>query len=246
MTTQTQKLKTAPAAHKHPSAKPLQDRIFAEKESDAWFLRNRALLQRCDPAADVPMRMMELYQLTPRRVLEIGASNGYGLAAIHERYGARVVAVEPSTSSIRDGRARFPNVRFVRGQADSIPLQETFDLTIVSFVFHWIDRANFLQSMAEIDRLVEESGFLLIADFYPSGPVKVPYHHVPDQGLYTYKLNYAEAFVASAQYELVGLLSGDHRSKRLAADVDEDHRFAVWLLRKAGQARYRERSISNV
>jgi hypothetical protein len=58
---------------------------------------------------------MELYHLRPSSVLEIGAANGFRLAVISERYGARVVAVEPSVEAIVDGKARFPCVEFVGG-----------------------------------------------------------------------------------------------------------------------------------
>jgi SAM-dependent methyltransferase len=92
-----------------------QDQIFAAFEGDRWFRRNKDALERFDPEADLPLKLMELYHLRPSSVLEIGAANGFRLAAISERYGARVVAVEPSVEAIVDGKARFPCVEFVGG-----------------------------------------------------------------------------------------------------------------------------------
>ena len=130
-------------------------------------------------------------------VLEIGAANGARLAKISERFEARAVAVEPSAEAIQDGRVRFPDVKFVKAKASAIPLQEMFDLIIINFVLHWVDRRNLLRSMAEIDRLLKDGGYLIIGDFLPSNLTKVRYHHVKNQEIYTYKQNYAATFLAS-------------------------------------------------
>ena len=220
-----------------------QDEVFAAFEGDNWFERNKAGLERFDLEADFPLKLMELYRLRPRSVLEVGAANGYRLAAISERYGARVVAVEPSVEAIVDGKSRFPYVEFVRGGASAIPLQELFDLIIVNFVFHWIDRTNLLRSVAEIDRLLMDGGFLIIGDFFPSNLMKVRYHHLPDQKAYTYKQDYAATFMASGLYHPVCLITGSHSSKALMGEVTEDERIGVWLLQKKLKDHYIEGSF---
>ena len=220
-----------------------QDQVFAAFEGDKWFERNRDALGRFDPEADFPLRLIELYHLRPGSVLEVGAANGYRLAAISERYGVRVVAVEPSVEAILDGESRFPRVEFVRGGASSIPLQELFDLIIVNFVFHWIDRTALLRSIAEIDRLVVDGGFLIIGDFFPSNLKKVRYHHLAEQEIYTYKQNYAATFLASGLYHPVCLITGDHSSKTLVGGAAEDERIGVWLLRKMLKEHYVEGSF---
>jgi len=82
----------------------VQDQIFATFEGDRCFERNKDALERFDPEADFPLKLMQLYRLRPRNVLEVGAANGYRLAAISERYDARVVAIEPSVGAILDGK----------------------------------------------------------------------------------------------------------------------------------------------
>ena len=220
-----------------------QDQSFAAFEGDKWFERNKDALERFDPEADLPLRLVELYHLRPYSVLEVGAANGYRLAAISERYGARVVAVEPSVEAIHDGETMFPNVEFVRGGASAIPLQELFDLIIVNFVFHWIDRTNLLRSVAEIDRLLVDGGFLIIGDFFPSNQTKVRYHHLADEEVYTYKQNYAATFLASGLYHPVCLITGDHSSKALMGEVAEDERIGIWLLQKRLKDHYVEGSF---
>jgi SAM-dependent methyltransferase len=222
---------------------PTQDQIFVEKEGNQWFRRNQAALEKLDPSADLPLRLLELYGVRPRRVLEVGAANGFRLAALAQRYGAHAVGCEPSADAIAAGRDRYPGIEFVQGQASKLPVAGPFDLVIVNFVFHWIDRSLLLTSVAEVDRVLEDGGLLLIGDFFPSNPLKVRYHHLPEVRVFTYKQDYAAVFLASGLYQSVCLLTADHSSRALKAEVSEDHRIATWLLRKGLGEVYRERSL---
>jgi len=216
-----------------------QDMVFATGEGDKWFGRNRAKLDSFDPASDLPLKLVELFSLRPRATMEVGAANGFRLWAIHERYGSRVVAVERSESAIADGRSRFPKIQFVNALANAIPLSVSFDLVILNAVFHWIGRANLLRSIAEIDRLLIDGGFLIIGDFAPSRATRVPYHHRLQQDVYTYKQNYADLFLASALYQSVAFLLSDHANKgALVADTSDHDRWGVWLLRKTLEGNY--------
>lgn len=208
-----------------------QDNIFSEFEGNRWFERNREALEQFDPQKDLPLRIMELYSLRPQSVLEIGGANGFRLAAIRERYAtARLAVVEASKEAIQDGKSRYPFIDFSHGVASAISLEEIFDLIIVNFVFHWVDRASLLRSVAEIDRLLEDGGFLIIGDFFPSNQLRVPYHHLPGQKVYTYKQNYAAPFLASGLYRMVCCLTGEHSKKELVASASEMERRGAFLL----------------
>lgn len=215
--------------------------MFAATEGDRWFQRNKAALLAFDPDADLPMRLMTLYALRPRAVLEIGAANGFRLAAIRGRYAAGVAGVEVSAAAIIDGTTRYPEVRLVMAPAHALPFRESFDLVLVNFVFHWIDRSRLLASVAEVDRVVTEGGFLILGDFFPANLVRTRYHHLPEGEVYTYKQNYAGAFLASGLYHPVGLLTADHASKGLTPSAGEEDRTGVWLLRKSLHSHYLER-----
>lgn len=224
--------------------RPNQDQIFSTLEGNNWFRRNKSALDQFDARVDLPIKLIELYGLQPRNVLEVGAANGVRLSEISEHYGCkRLVAVEPSVEAILDGESRFPNIRFVRGTADAIPLQEPFDLIIINFVFHWIDRSSLLRSVSEIDRLLVDGGYLIIGDFYPSNWTKVRYHHLPEQEVFTYKQNYGAIFLASGLYHSVCLFTGAHSSKALQGEIPEDERTGVWLLRKSLTEHYVEASL---
>ena len=162
-----------------------QDKIFLDYEGDHWFERNQEGLSSFDIEMDLPFKLIKTHNLRPKNVLEIGASNGTRLAAIGEYYQSRLVAVEPSPKAIADGKNRFLGIEFVQGVASDIPVTGTFDLVIVNFVFHWVDRSTLLRSVCEIDQRVADGGFLIIGDFMPPKPNRVVYHHLPGEGVYT-------------------------------------------------------------
>src|SRR3989344_2198184 len=114
-------------------------------------------------------------KLRPKKVLEIGASNGWRLAAIRNLYKSKCLAVEPSLAAIQDGRKLYPKVAFRQGVVSALPVgnKEKFDLVIIHYVFHWVDRKNLLKSVAEIDRVLADGGYLIITDFLPNKPMKV-------------------------------------------------------------------------
>ncbi len=224
----------------------LQDRVFSDSEGDRWFERNRRALNAFDASADLPLKLIRLYGLTPERVLEIGAANGFRLAAIHQRTGAETVAVEPSAQAVLNGKASFPFITFIRGTASTVPLRESFDLVIVNFVFHWIDRQSLLRAVAEVDRLVSDSGYLLIGDFYPANQLQVRYHHLESEEVYTYKQNYAATFLASGLYHPVSFLTAHHATKELQARVAEHERIGAWLLRKELHGHYIKPGVNGV
>ena len=141
-----------------------------------------------------------------------------------------------------NGKASFPFITFIRGTASAVPLRESFDLVIVNFVFHWIDRQSLLRAVAEVDRLVRDGGYLLIGDFYPANQLQVRYHHLKDEEVYTYKQNYAATFLASGLYHPVSFLTADHATKELQARAAENERIGAWLLRKELQAIISRRS----
>lgn len=213
---------------------PTQDDIFSNGEGDAWFERNQSYLASSEVIANDPvLHLLDMYRVAPSAVLEIGCSDGWRLAEIARRTPCRVVGVEPSAAAITHGKNTHPNVLFHQGIAAALPVEESFDLVIVNYVLHWIARDTLLQSIVEIDRVVKDGGFLLIGDFSPDRAQKNPYHHRPDQDMYTYKLDYPSIFVSTGLYRIVGHITFDHGTHEYLGTVEGDKRGACTLLRKS-------------
>lgn len=219
-----------------------QDSVFMGGEGDSWFLRNKSTLTNEERVAHDPvLKLLDLTGLVPEDVLEVGASNGWRLHALHTRYNCRVTAIEPSQEAIQDGQTRYPAVRFLRGITSSIPIESDcqFNLIIVNFVLHWVDRSTLLRSVAEIDRVLKDGGYLIVGDFYPSQPEKVSYHHMPEGNVWTYKQNYVEILVASNLYDFLAFFTYEAGTHKMKLDVESGNRCFVGLLRKMLNSQYK-------
>lgn len=208
----------------------LQDTVFKVSEADAYFRRNRAAMATRDMSRDLPLFLIDLYQLRPGTVFEVGASNGFRLDEIRKRFGTCCVGLEPSAEAIQDAKDRFPEIQMLQGTAADIPWHDPFDVVIANYVLHWVDRSTLLQSVAEIDRMVKDGGYLILGDFAPANRIRVPYHH--KEPLWTFKQDYGGLFVGTGLYHPVAYLSGTHGHGDLTADVPEHERAGCWLLEK--------------
>lgn len=214
-----------------------QDKIFFTKEGDNWFKRNAYALNE-EAHSDAALSLIELYGLKPKKVLEIGASNGWRLEEIRSRYNAKCFGVEPSKEAVRDGKKRYPKVTLQRGLASNIPFKQKFNLVIINYVMHWIPREELLVSIKEADRMVADGGLLLIGDFAPDHPTRAPYHHLPKDNVCTFKIDYTKIFEATASYRVIAKLSFRHVDHALIPTVEGKDRGMIALLEKSNEGFY--------
>lgn len=207
-----------------------QDKIFEAFEGDNWFNRNSSVLQ---PHDDHVIQLLETYGLLSRdkKVLEVGAANGYRLAAIHEKFGCEVHAVEPSQEAVAAGKKRFPFITFYLSTAKDMEFEEIFDIVIIHSVFHWIDRKKLLLSAAKIDMALKDKGALVIGDFQTPFPVKRRYHHITDNEVYTYKQRYKDIFLSVGSYLELSNMTLNHDEKSFE-NITMGNMFVISLLRK--------------
>lgn len=219
-----------------------QFRLFLESEGDAWFERNAQTLSTDRLAdSDPVVRLLEQHRIRPNRALEIGASNGYRLATLQQLYNCACTGLEPSARAIQDGQRRFPEIRFLRGLSHDLGHLEDgqFDLVIIHFVLHWVDRNLLMRTAVEIDRVLQDGGHLIVGDFWPDAPTRVAYHHLPGQDVWTYKQDYPNLWLATELYRSKGRLTFDHAGRADPSDPSYSSRCQVALLQKDLQGRYR-------
>ena len=180
---------------------PIQATTFADGEGDAWYTRNRAHLAAYDMTNDPVARAITAAGLKPRSILDLGCSSGTRLTALCRHHRAQGTGVEPSAAAIEEARTRDPHVTWQVGTLDAHPpLQGPFDLVVVSFVLHWIDRRRLLTSLAALDAEVADGGCVVISDFYPEHPLRREYHHLTGQGVFTYKNDYPAMLLSTGLY----------------------------------------------
>lgn len=224
----------------------IQVKVFLESEGDAWFSRNRDKLDQ-GGRVDWPVTLIEEIvnghkgaaadgpQPEPiRSVLELGCAMGWRLESLRQRLGIRCVGVDASREAIEHGRRSYPGVEFHQGLLAAVPLNETFDVVVLQAVLHWVDRSSLAASIAEIDRLVRDGGYLSVGDFLPDFPQRRAYHHLPGQGVYTYKQDYARIFEALGTYREIRRVTFEVNDARVPlAPTGSDNRKSCTILHKS-------------
>lgn len=196
-----------------------QEKVFITSEADNWFIRNKEYIGNIRPESDSVLNFLKGIALQPGKILEIGCSNGFRLKFLKDIYKAECYGIEPSALAVEDSKT-LQGIIVEQGSAKDLGKfgDDTFDLVIVNFVMHWIDRAFIYKVISEIDRVLVDKGFLLIGDFEPAQPVKVTYHHNSSDGqVYTYKQNYYNVLLSSNMYTMVKMESYMH-DKNIKAD----------------------------
>ena len=179
---------------------------FLQSEGDAWFDRNAA---RLDGSDDPVLKAIEQLQIAASDALEIGCSNGWRLDKLSQR-GVACSGVDPSEKAVLTGSERI-NLKV--GTADHLPFADrSFDLVIFGFCLYLIDPALHFRCVAEADRVLAESGFLIIYDFMTPRPYYNDYVHL--SGVHAHKMQFSNYFLANPAYSLV------HREIGAVADVD--------------------------
>jgi SAM-dependent methyltransferase len=220
--------------------------LFQQSEGDAWFERNRAALGAA--GEDWPVRLLS--GLAPdsgiRNVLELGCSSGWRLDLLRRRLasqGIRCVGVDASRGAVEYGRRQYPGLELHQGVLAQVPLTEAFDAVIVHFVLHWVDRATLAASIAEIDRLVRDGGYLCVGDFLPDFQQRRAYHHLPGAGVFTYKQDYAAIFESLGTYRTLSRVTFQHDDAAAPlAPAASDDRKVCTLLVKSLRGFYPERT----
>jgi SAM-dependent methyltransferase len=216
-----------------------QTDVFRGGEGDAWFKRNRdALDVRKTDFISKRISELESVGAPGQRILEIGCSNGWRLSALraHASPDAILCGVDPSSIAIEEGKRGFEGIDLRVATADAIPFAEPFNLVIVVGVLCWIERNLLAKSIAEIDRLVDASGLLCVADFAPDYPVKRSYHHRPELQVFTYKQDYPKIFESLGHYKAISRDVFSHDCSVLPGDdvsrIPSSQRFALTILKK--------------
>ena len=213
-----------------------QNRVFAEGEGDAWYLRNRSHLQSITDLkfrSDIDFVCSELGALQEdiNAVLEIGCGNGLKLEYVCRQLNAKGKGIEPSQVAVEEGNARIGDgdIELTVGSSDSIIFPDNkFDLVNFGFCLCYVDRSSVFRSLSEADRVLRPGGFLVITDFDAGGLRKNKYIH--KQGIFSFKQDYSAILLATSTYHLVAKRS--YSQGKNFFDADPDERMATWILYK--------------
>ena len=173
-------------------------------EADRWFERNRHKMEKNAGFQDF---LLDLYSIKPQRVFEYGCANGYRLHHLQEKYGSEGWGCDLSSLAVEDGKKKFGDF-FIDDNISFESFCEEFDLVMINYVFHWIDRFDLMTLVSNIDRILIPGKYMIITDFGSNNNEKIQYKH--KKGIYTYKQEYDEMFTSFKTYKLIAKLRFNH------------------------------------
>ena len=215
-----------------------QKEIFKSGEGDCWFRRNKRNLKQLKNDKDIILKIIKSIELFPKKVLEIGCSDGVRLEIIRKTYKAECYGIDPSSEAIAEGKKRFQKISLMVGTADDLPFDANFfDLIIFGFCLYLCDRNDLFKIAYEADRCLINKSFLIIQDFFPSFAYKNHYAH--RDGVYSYKMDYSRMFTWNPVYTEISKTIYSHTGYALRDIPDE--KLAIIILRKHEQFAYPEK-----
>ncbi len=209
-----------------------QEQIFVSSEADKYFLRNKNVLDSFTKEQDTIYQLIKKFNRKDEitSVLELGCASGYRLNFLKDLLPncKKFVGADASSLAIQHGKEKY-GLELYQDSFVSFQYPEQFNLVIVNFVLHWIDRDLLYQCIANIDSFLKsQNSFLVLGDFFPFYPHKRKYHHV-EKELYTYKCNYKEVFLCSNMYQILDEVITTHDKNE---KVNNLSRVSVSLLEK--------------
>lgn len=177
-----------------------QKEIFLASEADQWFIRNKESYKDKRDENDIIIQFLKEIEIVPKKVLEIGCSNGTRLNNFNKVFRSECFGIDPSNQAIENGKKEFSNISLQVGTADLLSFEDdSFDMIIFGFSLYLCDRKDLFKIAFEADRRLSDNGFLVIIDFCPPFPYKNRYIH--KQGIYSYKMNYSKMFSWNPSYD---------------------------------------------
>lgn len=133
--------------------------------------------------------------------------------------------VDPSKKAIQYGKKRIDDLNYpielFQGTSDELPFPDNmFQIVVLGFCLFWVDRKYLFRTVAEVDRVLQTGGILLINDFDTIVPYKRMNCHNKDA--FTYKMDYSRLWLSNPQYYLIGKMNYSHESETMFhADIQE-------------------------
>jgi len=213
-----------------------QDQFFSREEGDNFYRRNKVDLQKKLTQQDPIIDLIDEYSLQPESILDLGCADGWRLTRMREKYGAVCAGVDVSEEAINAGINRDSELDLRKSTLASLPFGNAhFDLIIISYVFCWVSRDSIFTACSEADRVLADSGVIIVSDFSPDIPCKRHYHHAPTHPIYTFKQNYSEIFTSTNIYKELSRVSVDtsQQPPKYNLNTDNQNRGSITMLKKS-------------
>lgn len=211
--------------------------VWMRWEADRWYRRNREALGRLTMRTEFVGRAVShlLPDFRPRRIVDIGCSDGSRLSLLCQRFGCPGTGYDASKEAIAAAGQRAGRLDFERRHAAALPRHWAEGprplLVVLCFILHWLTTPDQRILYKSLRLGLHAGDAIAVADFWPDEPVKVAYHHHP--GLWTRKAEYGPIVARAVGARVLGCLPFDHRSPSrwaLTSRVPLEERCAAWIV----------------
>lgn len=174
-----------------------QSSVFYGGEGDAWYDRNKDAVLN-----PIVVRELTSIKSSPKTIVEMGCSHGRYLYEMSKHYGDKChyIGYDPSAAAVYNGKQLYPNLDLRLGASRAfygLPA----DIIVFGFCLYLVDREDIFSIVNDADWCLSNGGHIVIHDFDPEHPHKVPYHH--KDGIWSYKMDYASLWTANPVYRLL-------------------------------------------
>ncbi len=202
-----------------------QRTIFLNGEGDAWFRRNRALVEQRQQD-DLLVRGLENLGISPRNVLEVGCGLGQKMQALRDAFDCSCTGIDPSKEAVAYAQNNGLDARL--GTAEQLDFaDDAFDLVFFGASLMYVDRSDLFRIAAEAYRVLVDPGHLAVLDFLPTWPRRVRSKH--DDSLWIYSMDHTHLWQWNPAYVEVW--------RETVRQGSEDRSGAI-LLRKSSENAY--------
>ncbi|TGK09679.1 class I SAM-dependent methyltransferase [Leptospira selangorensis] len=123
------------------------------------------------------MELVATYLLenTPEngKILSVGCGTGADFAKLLKIAPDRfsITGIDPSPEMIEQAQKKFPQLKFICGTVEELPLAEEYDSATLLFVLHFLpDTGDKLSILKEIYSRLKKGGSLILFDLFDSEP----------------------------------------------------------------------------
>lgn len=169
-----------------------------QQDSESYWERNKEIHRpERDPVEGTLERINRVSPI--RSVFEAGASDGWRLEWIKERYGCHVEGIDIAHSAVKQSKVLVRHGIAPWSMEQGLPASH--DVVILGFFAYLLDRGEILRLAAAVDRILKPGGHVVIVDFLHPYPVVSDYSHHP--GLRVWKQDLSAVWTGTPGYVLV-------------------------------------------
>ena len=202
-----------------------QKDYFLDGEGDAFFRRNKLdenkvnniYGNKSDPLLHL-ITNIPLKNGKQINILEIGCGQALRLNKLHQIKGWNVFGIDPSEKAVKYAQNKGINCKVAT--ADELPYEDnTFDLIIYGFCLYVCDREDLFKIASEANRVLKESSWIVIFDFWHPYKHENKYHHL--DGLKSYKMDLQKMFSWHPSYIVMDHSVRHHSQKEYTDESGE-------------------------